>query len=38
MADISARLITQKRFEYQSLFPARFCKHDEDDQILGETE
>ena len=32
-----ARLINQYKFNYQTVFPARFDKQDEDNQLLDET-
>ena len=35
---INARLINQCKFEYQTVFSARFDKQNEDNQVLDETE
>ena len=35
--DIYARLMNKHKFKYQTIFPARFDKQDEDNQILDET-
>ena len=35
---ICARLIHQYEFRYQKVFSARFDKHDEDNQVLDETD
>ena len=38
LAVIYARLINQYKFNYQTVFSARFDKQDEDGQLLDETE
>ena len=38
LAVIYARLINQYKFEYQTVFSARFDQQDEDNQVLDETE
>ena len=38
LALIYCRLINQYNFKYQTVFPARFDKQDEDNQLLDETE
>ena len=35
---ICARLLNQYKFKYQTVFSARFCKQDGNDQVLDETE
>ena len=38
MAEISARILNQNKYKYQTLFSARFYKRDEDDQVLDGSE
>ena len=38
MANIYAEIINQCKFNYQTVFSARFDKQDEDDQVLDEIE
>ena len=38
MSIIYARLISKKKFKYQTVFAAIFDKQDEDNQVLDETE